>query len=266
MGPMREDGMPVGETAARLGVTVRTLHHWDEIGLACPAARSPAGYRLYTDDDLERLRRIFVYRVLGVDRDAIRARLDERGGDVAAQLRVQRAQLARRIAQLRYLDADLERMIAAQERGILLSDDEQRATFGPGWDTSWPAEARDAYGGSPQWQQYAERSASRSVDDWAEVTRSVSVFDDELGAAVDAGVEPGDAAADALVDRHREVFSQYFPVTRQMQVHLGRMYADDPRFAAHYDAIRPGLAVWLRDAIEAGARAHGIDPDTARWE
>ena len=58
MGPMREDGMPVGDTAARLGVTVRTLHHWDEIGLACPAARSPAGYRLYTDDDLERLRRI----------------------------------------------------------------------------------------------------------------------------------------------------------------------------------------------------------------
>ncbi len=51
-----------------------------------------------------------------------------------------------------------------------------------------------------------------------------------------------------------------------MQVHLGRMYAADPRFAAHYDAIRPGLATWLRDAIEASARAHGIDPDTARWE
>ncbi|MEV7873522.1 MerR family transcriptional regulator [Microbacterium sp. NPDC089188] len=263
---MSEQGMPVGETAARLGLTVRTLHHWDEIGLARPAARSSAGYRLYTDEDLERLRRIVVYRELGLDLDAIRAVIDEPGGDVAAQLRVQRAHVSQRIAQLQIVDDDLERMIAAQERGILLSEDEQHETFGPGWDTSWPAEARDAYGGSPQWQQYAERSASRSVDDWAEVTRAVSAVEEELADAVASGVEPGDALADALVERHRTVFSQYFPLTRQMQVHLGRMYAADPRFAAHYDAIRPGLATWLRDAIEASARAHGIDPDTARWE
>lgn len=263
---MAEHGMPVGETAARLGLTVRTLHHWDEIGLARPAARSSAGYRLYTDDDLDRLRRILVYRELGLDLDAIRAVLDEPGDDVADQLRVQRAQVAQRIAQLQVLDEDLERMIAAQEHGILLSEHEQRETFGPAWDTNWPAEARDAYGGSRQWQQYAERSASRSADDWAAVTRLVSDLDHELGAAVDAGVRPGDPAAEALVERHREVFSQYFPLTRQMQVHLGRMYADDPRFAAHYDGIRPGLAAWLRDAIEASARAHGIDPDTARWE
>ncbi len=80
---------------------MRTLHHWDEIGLASPAARSRAGYRLYTDADLERLRRIVVYRELGLDLDAIRAILDEPGGDVADQLRVQRAQLAQRIAQLK---------------------------------------------------------------------------------------------------------------------------------------------------------------------
>lgn len=109
---MTDQGMPVGETATRLGLTVRTLHHWDEIGLARPAARSAAGYRLYTDDDLERLRRIVVYRELGLDLDAIRAVLDEPGGDVAAQLRVQRAQLTRRITQLRDLDEDLQRMIA----------------------------------------------------------------------------------------------------------------------------------------------------------
>lgn len=263
---MHERGMPVGETATRLGLTVRTLHHWDEIGLARPAARSAAGYRLYTDDDIERLRRIVVYRELGLDLDAIRAVLDEPGGDIAEQLRMQRAQLTRRMAQLRELDDDLGRMIAAQERGILLSDDEQRAAFGPGWNPAWPGEARQTYGASPQWRQYAERSASRSAADWAAVTETVAAFDAELGSALDAGAAPGDATANALVERHREVFSQYFPITRQMQVHLGRMYAADPRFAAHYDGVRPGLAEWLRDAIEASARAHGIDPDTAAWE
>ncbi len=188
---MGDDGMPVGEVAARLGVTVRTLHHWDEIDLARPAARSTAGYRLYTGDDLERLRRILVYRELGLDLEAIRAVLDERGGDVAEQLKVQRAQLAQRIAQLRDLDDDLGRMIEAQERGILLSEDEQRSTFGPDWNTRWPSEAKDAYGGSAQWQQYAEKSASRSAEDWAAVMRTVEAFEADLAAAVDQAPSRG---------------------------------------------------------------------------
>lgn len=258
-------GMPVGETAARLGLTVRTLHHWDEIGLARPAARSGAGYRLYTDADLERLRRITVYRELGLDLDAIRSIIDEPGDDVVESLRVQRAQLSQRIARLREVDDDLARMIEAQERGVLLSDDEQRAAFGPGWDPRWPAEARAHYGASSSWQEYAERSAGRSADDWAAVMQTVSAVDAELGAALEAGIRPGDDAANDLVERHRAVYSAFFPLTRGVQVHLGRMYADDPRFAAHYDGVRPGLAVWLRDAIEAGARAHGIDPDTVEW-
>lgn len=263
---MSDDGLPVGETAARLGLTVRTLHHWDEIGLASPAERSRAGYRLYTDADVERLRRIVVYRELGLDLDAIRAILDEPAGGVADQLRVQRAQLAQRITQLHDLDDDLARMIEAQERGILLSDDEQREIFGPDWNTDWPAQARDAYGQSAQWQQYAERAAARSAGDWATVTEAMVAFEAELGAAVDDGATPGDAVSNILVERHRTLLSQFFPITRQMQVCLGRMYVADPRFSAHYDAVRPGLAVWLSRAIDESARAAGIDPDTATWE
>lgn len=50
-----------------------------------------------------------------------------------------------------------------------------------------------------------------------------------------------------------------------MQVCLGRMYEADPAFAAHYDGIR-GLATWFRRIVDAEARAHGIDPDTATWQ
>ena len=69
-----------------------------------------------------------------------------------------------------------------------------------------------------------------------------------------------------LVERHREVFASYFPLTRQMQVCLGRMFEADPAFAAHYDGIRAGLATWFRRIIDASARAHDIDPDTATWQ
>ena len=68
MSHMTDDRMPltVGQVAERLGVTVRTLHHWDAEGLASPSERSGTGYRLYTQADLDRLERVVVYRKLAL--------------------------------------------------------------------------------------------------------------------------------------------------------------------------------------------------------
>ncbi|MGW6722710.1 MerR family transcriptional regulator [Streptomyces sp. NPDC054995] len=260
------DGLTVGQVAARLDVTVRALHHWDGIGLARPSLRTVAGYRLYTAGDLERLHRIVVYRELGLGLDRIRAVLDDTTADALGALRAQRTQVAERIDRLQRLGAGLDRMIEAHEGGPLLTDEQQVAIFGPGWDPDGPAQARRRYGDTTQWRQYAERSASRGPQEWQAVADAVAGLDRALGEAMDAGVPPGSPEANRLVDRHREVFAAYFPLTRQMQVCLGRMYEADVGFAAHYDGIRPGLAMWFRRLIDAGARAHGIDPDTATWD
>lgn len=259
-------GLIVGQAAARLGLTVRTLHHWDEIALAQPSSRSAAGYRLYTAGDLERLRRIVVYRELGLGLEAIRGVLDDPDTDVVTALRAQRAQLAERIEHLRTLSGDLDRMIDAHEHGLLMTAEEQTAILGPEWNPQWPAQARQRYGDTAQWQQYAERSASRSPADWQAVAEATDAFDRALAVAMKAGVTPGSPEANALVERHREVFAAYFPITRQMQVCLGRRYEADPAFAAHYDGIHAGLAAWFRRIIDASARAQGIDPDTAIWQ
>lgn len=269
MSGMREgadaDGLTVGQVSARLGVTVRALHHWDGIGLARPSLRTAAGYRLYTADDLERLHRVVVYREVGLDLDRIRAVLDSTT-DVPSALRAQRAQVADRIERLQRLGAGLDRMIDAHERGLLLTAEQQAAIFGPEWNPDWPAQARQRYGDTAQWQQYAERSASRGPEEWQAVADAVADLERALGEAMDAGVTPGSEEANHLVDRHREVFTSYFPLTRRMQVCLGRRFETDPAFATHYDRIRPGLATWLRYLIDADARAHGINPDTATWE
>ncbi|CAM5679578.1 HTH-type transcriptional activator TipA OS=Streptomyces glaucescens OX=1907 GN=tipA PE=4 SV=1 [Streptomyces glaucescens] len=260
------DGLTVGQVSARLGVTVRALHHWDEIGLARPSLRTAAGYRLYTAGDLERLHRIVVYREIGLGLDRIRDVLDDSAADVPGALRAQRAQVAERIDRLQRLGAGLDRMIDAHERGLLLTAEQQAEIFGPRWDPDWPAQARRRYGDTAQWRQYAERSASRGPEEWQAVADAMTGFERALGEAMDAGVAPGSPEADQLVERHREVFASYFPLTRQMQVCLARMYEADPGFAAHYDGIRPGLAAWFRRIVDACARAHGIDPDTAAWE
>ncbi|OZB86015.1 MerR family transcriptional regulator [Microbacterium sp. 13-71-7] len=260
------DGLTVGRAADVLGITVRTLHHWDEIALARPSLRSTGGYRLYTTRDLERLQRILLYRELGLGLAAIRALLDDPSAQAPAELRRQRERIRERIARLAQLDTGLERMIAAHERGVLLTPEQQVAVFGPDWDPSWIDGARARWGATPQWAQYAERSAERSAEEWKAIADATADFEQALGAAFDAGLGPGDAAADRLVDRHRAVFSSYFPLSRSMQVCMVRMYAADPGFAAHYDGIRPGLAAWFRTIVDANARAHGIDPDAAAWE
>ncbi|MFD9426243.1 MULTISPECIES: MerR family transcriptional regulator [unclassified Streptomyces] len=261
-----DDGVTVGAAAGLVGVTVRTLHHWDEIGLASPSVRTAAGYRRYTEGDLQRLCRVVAYREAGLGLDAVREVLDDPTADIGATLRDQRSRLAERIHDLQELDRRLQRMSHAHERGILLSDEEQAETFGADWDARRSERAGAVWGGSLQWAQFAERSASRTREQWQSLSDAMSTLQRDLGDALDQGVIPGSSEANNLVERHRDVFSHFFPLTRQMQVCLGRMFESDPGFSAHYEGIRAGLASWFRGIIDESARAHGIDPDTAAWQ
>ncbi|MEU7614466.1 MerR family transcriptional regulator [Micromonospora sp. NPDC049204] len=260
------DCVTVGEAAELAGVTVRTLHHWDEIGLASPSMRTTAGYRQYTDADLQRLDRIVAYREVGLGLDAVREILDDATAEISATLREQRAQLAERIQELQQLDARLERMTEAHERGILLSDEAQSEVFGADWGAHRARHARTVWGDTVQWAQFAERAAFRTREQWQSLSAAMSTLQLDLGNALDQGVIPGTPEANSLIERHREVFSNFFPLTRQMQVCLGRMFESDPGFSAHYDGIRVGLASWFRQSIDECARTHGIDPETATWQ
>ena len=259
------DGVTVGQAAELVGVTVRTLHHWDEIGLASPSERSSSGYRQYVDKDLERLERIVAYREAGLGLDAVREVLDDATAEIGETLRAQRAQLASQIDELQRLDERLERLTDAHERGILLSDAEQRETFGSDWDPAQSRRARTVWGQSDQWAQFAERAATRTREQWRSLSTAMSTLQDDLGEALRRGVDPGSADANALADRHRELFSNFFPISREMQVCLARMFESDPGFAAHYNGIRPGLASWFRQIVDESARKDGLDPDKAVW-
>lgn len=179
--------------------------------------------------------------------------LDHSTTDAPEASRAHRALVAERIDRLQQLTDELDRMIEAHERGALLTTEQQTTIFGPGWDPDWPAQARQRYGDTTQWQQYAERSASRGPEEWQAIADAVADLDRTLADAMDAGVTLGSPEANQLVERHRDVFASYFPLTRQMQVCLGRMYETDPGFAAHYDGICTGLATW---SVESSTPAH----------
>ncbi|TLF73244.1 MerR family transcriptional regulator [Nocardia cyriacigeorgica] len=260
-----EAGLTVGAVAARAGVTVRALHHWDAIGLVSPSARTDGGYRLYTAADLTRLHRVLVYRELGVPLAEIAGLLDSPSADATDSLRRQRDHLRERIAELERMGAALDRMIEARQSGILLSDQEQVAMFGKHWQPEWVGRAREQWGDTAQWAQYAERAAERTPGQWQQIADSVHALNADLAAACRRGVRPGSAEADDLAERHRASIGVYFDCTHAMQVCLARRYVDDAGYTEFYDGLAPGLTVWLHDIIDANARHHGVDPETATW-
>ncbi|WP_353115050.1 MerR family transcriptional regulator [Microbacterium sp.] len=263
---MAERGETVGVVAARLGLTVRTLHHWDALGLASPSARTPGGYRSYDDADIARLRRVALLRDLGVPLDRIRTLLD---GDAAArreELTARRRDLDERIRHLREVASAVDRLLEADASGPLLTADQVVEVFGVEWDPGWSAEARERWGDSAQWAEYAEHAAQRTPDDWRMLVGEMDGVFAAFAQAQHDGIDPESEQGIALAERHRAAMGAFFHCTVPMQVVLSRAFTDDPEYAAFFDRRSAGLGGWIRRAVEASARSQGVDPATAVWE
>src|SRR5689334_809125 len=105
----------VGEVAALTRVSIRTLHHYDRIGLVRPTARSAAGYRLYAADDLLRLQQVLTLRYLGFPLQQIGELLARPDFDMIGSLRIQRVAVRDRMADLERIDAALGEVLARHE-------------------------------------------------------------------------------------------------------------------------------------------------------
>ena len=261
-----DDGLTVGRTAELVGVSVRTLHHWDEIGLVSQSERTWSDYRVYQAADIERIQQVLLHRELGLSLAEVRAVLDDPDTDVVAQLDRQRAVLSERLDRLRRMIAAVDRMKEAHMSEQKLTAQQQAEILGDGWDPAWQDEAQENWGDTPEWAQSEKIKARMGVDDWKRVKEETDRLEADLAAAMTAGVQPGSEEANALAQRHRASIGQWFDITVQKQVCISRMYVQDPRFTAHYDERAQGLAAWLTAIIDANARAHGIDPATATWE
>ncbi|WP_234974486.1 MerR family transcriptional regulator [Williamsia sterculiae] len=247
----------VGATARLVGVSVRTLHHYDHIGLVQPSVRGHNGYRGYTDADVARLHRVLVYREVGFGLEQIATLLDDATVDERAQLARQRHELLTRIDRLHHMVAAVEDMMSAQNDGVALSAEEQREIFGDDWlGEEYRAEAEERWGDTAAWAQSQQRTAAYSKADWQRIAADTAALDADLAAAMRTGAAPGSPQANALAERHRASIERFYDCDHSMQMCLGDMYVADPRFRAHYDDQAPGLAEYLRDVIAANAAQH----------
>lgn len=247
-------GYPVGGVARLAGVTVRTLHHYDEIGLLSPSGRSGAGYRRYDDADLERLQQIMYYRELGFPLEEIAEIIDDPGADPASHLRRQHGLLSERVARLQKMINAIEFAMEADKVGINLTPQERFEVFGDFDPDGYEQEARERWGGTDAYKESGRRVSRYTKADWLAIKEQSEDWGRRIAELMDSGAAAGSPQAKELAEEHRRHISQwYYECTYEIQTGLAEMYLADERFMATYEAIKPGLTVFLHDAILANA-------------
>lgn len=245
--------LSVGAVAELTGVSVRTLHHYDHIGLVVPGVRTSAGYRGYTDADIERLHLALVYRSAGLTLDAIRKVLDSPDVDVPAVLAHQHELLLARAEQLNDTIKAVERLMDAHRRGIQLTAAEQAEIFGTNvFDDEYAAEAEERWGDTAAWEQSRQRVSGYTKKDWIAIKAEGDALLADLAQAMRDGVAPGSVRAGELRERHRRSVERFYDCDHEMQRCLAQMYVADERFTRYYDDVEPGLAQYLHDIVVAG--------------
>ncbi|MET7678938.1 MerR family transcriptional regulator [Streptomyces sp. NPDC005423] len=252
-----QDGYSVGRVARVAGVTVRTLHHYDDIGLLVPGARSRAGHRRYSGTDLDRLQRILFYRALGFPLDEVAALLDDPETDPRAQLRRRHELLTARIETLRQMAEAVEEAMEARRMGIDLTPEERFEVFGDKDPGQYADEAEERWGGTEEYAESQRRAARYTKDDWKRLRAEVDEWTARYVALMAAGEPPAADAAMDLAEEHRLHIDRWFyACSYPMHRCLAETYVSDERFKAFYDAMRPGLAGHLKEAILANAARH----------
>ena len=193
----------IGEVARLARVSVRTLHHYDRIGLVRPSARTAAGYRLYATEDLERLQTVLLYKELGFGLGEIRDLLAEPGFDRREALRAQREQLARRSARVDAMLALIDKTLAAMDEGIPMERSDMFEVFGDFDPAEHEAEAEALWGETEAYKESARRTRRYTQDDWKRFKAESGAVNEAIATLMDEGIAADDPRAMDTAERHR---------------------------------------------------------------
>ena len=234
------------------GISTRTLRYYDEIGILKPARINSSGYRIYGQQEVDRLQQILFYRELGVSLENIKHIMTSPSFDGASALKAHRESLLAKREQLDLLIANVDKTIAATEGRIFMSDKEKFEGFKQKLiednEKQYGEEVREKYG-----NEAIEKSNAKVKDmseaQYAEVEELSREVLSVLGEAFETG-EPAGELAQKAADLHRKWLCYFWDsYSKEAHAGLAQMYVDDGRFTAYYDKEKPGTAEFLRDAV-----------------
>ena len=247
----------VKEVAKLSGVTVRTLHHYDQVGLLKPAQVGENGYRYYGREELLRLQQILFHRELELPLEAIADVLDRPDFDRLDALKRQRKTLSQKAARYRKLIQTLDRTLAALEGEAQMKDEDLYKGFAPEKQAQYEAQLIDRFGDHARTSIEASKTAMKkwSKADWERQGGEYAEVEAGMGKALADGLPADSEAVRALIRRHHAWVGVMWSrrPSREAYAGLGQLYTDHPDFHARYEAIQPGLAEYLAEAMRSFA-------------
>ncbi len=237
--------MKVKEVAGLVGISVRTLHHYDEIGLLKPEKITESGYRLYSDQNLEMLQQILFFRELGFPLKKIKEIVSSPAFNRVEALQLHRRMLQDKRRQLEQMILTIDRTIQ-HARGEIEMTNEQKFE---GFDFSgnpYEQEARERWGDEAVDQSNA-RLGKMTKQEQEELAGSMNAIYAKLAAL--RSDSPESEQSQAAIKEWFILLNQMGSYSLEAFKGLGQMYVDDVRFTKNIDKFGEGLALFMRDAM-----------------
>ncbi|MBR4038651.1 MAG: MerR family transcriptional regulator [Clostridia bacterium] len=237
--------MGIGEMAKRAGVSVRTLRHYDAIGLLVPSEVTQTGYRLYDKEAASRLEQILYFRELGFALDEIKAIMQSPDYDAREAMRRQKQLLELQRLRIDAMIARLDEAMMGKSSPVLevfdMSEIEKTKR-------QYAEEAKERWGDTAAWKESEKRTAQYGKADWQNIQSGMEALFAKFAAVRD--LEPADERVQQLVrDWQRYITDHFYACTDEILAGLGRMYMEDERFRANIDRSGEGTAACMSRAI-----------------
>lgn len=256
-GQRTKNGYTVKQVAELSGVSVRALHHYDEIGLLKPAWVGANGYRYYGREELMRLQQILFFRELGFTLDQIRQALNAPGFDRASALRDHRERLLSEAERFRQLVLTIDETIAELEGGKPVSEKAIYRGFDPEARAREEAWVIQRYGEAARWgietrnkvvESWTEADHERHRADWTGVMTC-------LAEALSERLPVESERVQAIIRRLHACASEAWtgPISRGGFLNLAEIYADHPEYRVRFDQRAAGLSAYMAKAMRVFA-------------
>jgi DNA-binding transcriptional MerR regulator len=243
----------IQKLAQMAGVSSRTLRYYDEMGLLHPIRISSSGYRIYGENEVDRLQHILFYRELGLELEHIKTILNQPDFDHSTALESHREKLLERRAQLDRLIENVEKTLAYHEGRQIMSNKEKFESFKSNMvddnEKKYGKEIREKYG-EDTINKSNQKVLNMTEEELNAATQLAEDILHKLSDAMETG-DPHSPTAQEVAEMHKRWLNFYWPsYSKEAHAGLAQMYVDDERFTAYYDnKIRTGAAIFLRDAI-----------------
>lgn len=239
-------GYTVNQIAKKAGISVRTLHYYDEIGLLKPSLIKENGYRSYDDHTLVKLQQILFFRELEFSLDEIRTMVNAPGFNTIEALHDQRKLIEMKKARLSKLLQTIDKTIQSMKGGEELSTDDIFGGLTTAQVEQYKQEVREKWG-EVQLKQSEERTGKWSKEDWKRIKAEWVEITGQIARHMEKGA--ADEEVQQLISRYYAHINRFYDCTLQIFRGLGDLYVTDERFTVNFEKVRPHLAEFMHDAI-----------------